>query len=91
MSQKLTRSSTNRILGGVCAGIAEHFDWDPTVVRIAFLVAVVLGSAGLWLYLIAWAIIPAADGSSGVRQARTMWEDSKARRDQRETFDPYKD
>lgn len=88
---KLTRSRTDRILGGVCGGIAEHFEWDPTIVRIVFVVAAALGSAGLWIYLAAWAIIPAPDGSTGVGQARQMWDNSRGNKKDDGAFDPYQD
>lgn len=60
---RLTRSVTNRMIGGVCAGIAEYFGLDATVVRI---VAVVLGVypgaiiGGVLAYVIAWLVIPPA-------------------------------
>lgn len=59
MNKKLTRSE-NRILGGVCAGIAEYFDLDPTIVRVAYAVLSVFSAAfpGILLYIILWIIIP---------------------------------
>lgn len=48
------------MLGGVCAGIAEYFDLDPTLVRIAYLVISVISAAfpGLLVYIILWIMIP---------------------------------
>ena len=43
---------------GVCSGIANYFDCDPTIVRILFLVLLLGYGAGLWLYLIAAIVIP---------------------------------
>lgn len=59
MNKKLTRSE-NRILGGVCAGIAEYFELDPTIVRVAYAVLSVFSAAfpGILLYIILWIIIP---------------------------------
>jgi len=54
---RLYRSETDRILGGVCGGIAEVYDLDPSLVRIAVLLLVV-GQIGILGYLIAWLIIP---------------------------------
>ena len=59
MPKRLYRSNTSRMLGGVCGGMGEYFDVDPTVVRV---IAVILGlaSAG-WAviaYIIGWIIIP---------------------------------
>lgn len=52
------RSSRNRILGGVCGGIAEKFGIDPTLVRLGAVLLVLFGSVGLWVYALLWAIIP---------------------------------
>lgn len=59
MTVRLTRSG-DRMLGGVCAGIAEYFDLDPTLVRIAYVLVSVLSAAfpGFLVYLILWAVIP---------------------------------
>ena len=59
MNKKLTRSE-NRILGGVCAGIAEYFELDPTIVRVAYAVLSVFAAAfpGILLYIILLIIIP---------------------------------
>lgn len=59
MAKKLYRSETDKVLGGVCGGLAEYFDMDPTLVRllVIFLELITAGSAVL-LYLIAWLIIP---------------------------------
>jgi len=58
MAKTLYRSKVNRMLGGVCAGIAEYFDIDPTIVRLIWLATVLFGGTGVLLYLIAWIIIP---------------------------------
>lgn len=58
--KKLYRSTKERMIGGVCGGIAERFDWDPSLVRIGVvffgLVTAVLPA--FITYIIAWAIIP---------------------------------
>ncbi len=59
MEKKLTKSP-NKMLAGVCAGIAEYFEIDPTLVRVAYAVLSVFstGFPGLLLYLILMAIMP---------------------------------
>lgn len=59
MGKKLYKSS-NRILAGVCGGIAEYLDWDPTIVRLIYALISVFsaGFPGLLLYLIAMLIMP---------------------------------
>ncbi|MFB6241476.1 MAG: PspC domain-containing protein [Candidatus Nanosalina sp.] len=54
---RLYRSEEDRILGGVCGGIAEIYDLDPSIVRLVTLL-LILGGAPLILYLAAWLIIP---------------------------------
>ncbi len=56
---KLYRSETDRVLGGVCGGIAEVYDLEPTLVRLLLIALVLFGiGSGILLYLIAWLIIP---------------------------------
>lgn len=57
--KRLYRSEDDRILGGVCGGIAEVYDLDPTLVRLATALLVLGTGAGLFVYLIAWLIMPA--------------------------------
>ncbi|MBQ6731765.1 MAG: PspC domain-containing protein [Paludibacteraceae bacterium] len=49
--------SSNKVIAGVCGGYAEYFGLDATLVRIIFVVLAVLGSAGLWIYLISWLVM----------------------------------
>jgi len=58
--KKLYLSAADRKIGGVCGGIAEYFDLDPTLVRLAAVVAcLITGLIPLLIgYLIAWAIVP---------------------------------
>jgi len=60
----LYRSKNNRILGGVCAGLGEHLDVDPTVIRLIWAVVSVLSiGTGIIIYILAWIIIPEEDTS----------------------------
>lgn len=58
--KRLYRSRKERMLGGVCGGIAEYFDVDPTIVRLAWVLFTFAGGAGLVAYIIAWIIVPEA-------------------------------
>lgn len=60
MSKKLYKSNTNKMLEGVCGGIAEYFGVDPTIVRLAWVVFCALGGSGILVYIIAAIIIPSA-------------------------------
>ena len=57
-SKKLYRSRENAMLGGVCAGIANYFDTDPSLVRLATVILFFAGGIGILAYIIAWIIIP---------------------------------
>lgn len=55
----LHRSRSNRMLGGVCGGFAEHFGIDATILRIILVAATLFGfGAGALLYLVCWLIVP---------------------------------
>jgi phage shock protein PspC (stress-responsive transcriptional regulator) len=58
MEKRLTRSMTDRRLGGVCGGLAKHFNVDPTIVRLLFVLAALIEGIGVLLYLILWLIVP---------------------------------
>ena len=49
---------TSKKICGVCGGIAEYFDVDPTLVRVAWVIAALCGSMGFWAYLICAIIMP---------------------------------
>ena len=56
---RLTRPTNNRMIAGVCAGLADYLDIDAALVRIAFVVAFFVGfSASFWIYLLLWVVMP---------------------------------
>ena len=58
MERRLYKSNTNKMLDGVCGGIAEYFDIDPTLVRLAWVLFCALGGSGILAYIVAAIIIP---------------------------------
>ena len=56
--KKLYRSQRERMIAGVCGGIAEYMDLDPTLVRIIFVLITLLGGSGILLYIILLIVIP---------------------------------
>ena len=58
MKKRLYKSATDKKLCGVCAGIAEYFELDPTVIRLAWVVFTLLGGAGVIGYIIAAIVMP---------------------------------
>jgi phage shock protein PspC (stress-responsive transcriptional regulator) len=57
---RLLRDPFDKVAGGVCSGIAHYFDIDPTIVRLVWLVLFLTFGIGFLVYIIAWAVIPAA-------------------------------
>lgn len=58
MNKKLYKSNTDKKLCGVCGGIAEFFDIDSTVVRLAWILFCALGGSGLLAYILAAIVMP---------------------------------
>lgn len=59
-AKKLVRSKKDRMLAGVCGGIADYFDTDPSVIRIFWIVFTMFGGSGFLAYLLCWIIMPEA-------------------------------
>jgi phage shock protein PspC (stress-responsive transcriptional regulator) len=62
--RRLTRSETDRRIGGVAGGIAEYFDVDPILIRIAFVVSALMGW-GLLAYVVLWIALPSRPSAPG--------------------------
>lgn len=58
MAKRLYKSGSNKVVSGVCGGIAEYFDIDPTLVRVAWIIFCAMGGSGFLAYLVAALIIP---------------------------------
>ena len=58
MSKKLYRSEKDKIIGGVCAGIADYFNIDPVIIRIIFVIALITEGLGLMVYIVLWIVLP---------------------------------
>ena len=60
MSNPGLKRSRNRVIAGVCGGLAEWLGWDPSLVRILFVLVSVLSAAfpGLLVYLVLWVVMP---------------------------------
>lgn len=59
MKKRLYRNESEKMIAGVCSGIAEYFDIDPTLIRLAWVLFCALGGSGIIAYIIAAIIIPA--------------------------------
>jgi phage shock protein C len=56
--KKLYRSRKEKLIAGVCAGLAEYFGVDPTWIRLIFILFAILGGSAVLVYLIMWVIVP---------------------------------
>lgn len=63
VQKKLHLSNRDKKIAGVCGGIAEYLDFDPTLIRILWVLLSVMstGFPGILLYIICWAVMPADD------------------------------
>lgn len=60
---RLTRSTSDRAIAGVCGGLAHYFKIDPALVRILFLVFALAGGASILLYIVLWIAVPSDGGA----------------------------
>ncbi|MDQ3238958.1 MAG: PspC domain-containing protein [bacterium] len=56
--KELRRSATNKVIAGVCGGLGEYFEVDPTILRIVFVVFTFFGGSGILLYVLIWLVVP---------------------------------
>ena len=64
MEKRLYRSKSDRMIWGVCGGLAKYFDIDPTIVRVIALLSIFLGSVGIWAYIILAIVVPLEDSKA---------------------------
>lgn len=60
-NKKLKRSRREKILAGVCGGVADYFSLDPVLVRLLWAAFALLEGAGILLYIVAWIVMPEGD------------------------------
>ena len=78
MRKKLVRSETDRIVAGICGGLADYFDIDATLFRVIFVVVMFLGGAGILAYVLLWIIIPGSSDKITDPRARVQEFKSEA-------------
>ena len=57
-NKRLKRNPFNKVIAGVCSGLADYFGVDVALMRIAFVIAFLFASFGFWLYIILWIVLP---------------------------------
>ena len=59
MEKKFCLSANDKKIAGVCGGIAEYLDADPTIIRVLYAIATFLSlSIGFWIYILLWILSP---------------------------------
>ncbi len=58
MDGKLVRSKSDRMIAGVCGGLARYFNIDPVIVRLVFVLAVLFGGVSPLIYVVLWIVMP---------------------------------
>jgi len=56
--KRLVRSSSQKMIAGVCGGVAQYLGWDVTVVRLLWIVLTLAGGSGILIYVILWLVMP---------------------------------
>lgn len=83
-NKRLERDLQNRVLGGVCSGLGNYFEVDPTIWRVLFFILFWLGLSGLLIYIILWMVMPAgqtqSNHSSFAQDAEVVSEDGEPKR-----------
>ena len=62
METRFYRPSDDRLISGVCSGIANGFELDPTLIRLLWVLVTFFGGSGIVAYLVAWVIMPDESG-----------------------------
>ena len=82
-NKRLERDLRNKVLGGVCSGLGNYFDMDPTFWRVLFFVLFLFGCSGLLIYVILWIAMPSAkfqpNANETSQEVATVEDDKKKR------------
>jgi len=90
----LYRNTKEKKIGGVCAGIADHFEIDHNIMRILFVAGLIFtGAVAFWSYLIAWVVlVPTRRDGSGIEEDRMSYEyDERERRYRKKKMFRYRE
>ena len=70
-NKKLERNPMNKVIGGVCSGLADYFNLDVALLRVLFVIALLFASFGFWLYVILWMVLPERQLTTDFGQQKT--------------------
>jgi len=78
MKKRLYRDVQNKMISGVCAGIAKYFDLDPTIIRLIWVIVTLAGGSGLIAYIVCAFVIPEEpEGYTTVEDAQDVTNDNE--------------
>ncbi len=80
MQKRLYRSRSDRMIWGVCGGLAEYFDVDPTLIRIIAVLSLFIGGAGILAYIILAIVVP-SESSTAAQPKDTIMENVEEMRE----------
>ena len=72
--KRLYRSRDDRMIAGVCGGLGEYFNIDPTIVRLVLLFLMLWGGGGFLVYILAWIVIPEQPVSAKATESKQVEE-----------------
>ena len=75
MEKKLQRDTRNKVIGGVCAGLANYFGMDASLLRLLLALMILFAGSGFWLYIILWIVMPAGDPQMTIENGDAIMSD----------------
>jgi len=80
MNNRIYKSSRDKVLAGVCGGVAEYFNIDPVIVRLIWVIATLAGGAGLLVYIIAAIIMPQDGENNPIEREYDNYDSDKGKK-----------
>lgn len=84
-TKRLVRVERNRMIAGICSGIARFFDIDPTIIRLVFVVVTLFGGSGVLIYIVLWLVIPNEKGKGEIDE-ESIKESTEEMKDKAKEF-----
>ena len=79
-NKRLERDTRDKVLGGVCSGLGNYFDMDPTFWRVLFFILFFFGCSGLLIYIILWIAMPSAKYDPNAKMDNAVSQDGNGQR-----------
>jgi len=89
MNSQFVRTKNDKMIAGVCGGLARYFNIDPAIVRLLFVLAVVLGGASPLIYAVLWIVMPEEQALSAAPVSTPVALPDHPRPVEQWKYDPY--